>query len=610
MILILGGTTEGRVAVRVLDEAARPYYYSTRGDSQHIASPHAITLTGGMDNVEMEEFCRDKGIRLMIDAAHPFASRLHATVAQVSRTLDLPVIRFERLYPPRDSDIIWCRDFPDAVNRLRSLGITRLLALTGVQTIADLAQWWQEGDVECWFRILDRPESRRLAIRQGFPSDHLVPYDGDDPYGLMKRLHPEAIITKESGLSGGFEEKLHAARRLGIRILAIERPPMPEDFITVTGSHGLRRQIETLLPGFYTLRTGFTTGACATAASKAALTALLTGNDSIQDITFTLPNGEIMRMPVGNITIHSATSATATVIKDAGDDPDVTHGRQITATVTCSDSHAGIIFHGGEGVGTVTLPGLGLPIGSPAINPTPRSMMTRELSALTPRGLDVTISVPGGRELALKTFNPRLGIEGGISIIGTSGIVRPFSNEAFTASIRREMQVALAIGSSRIVLNSGAKSEHLVRALYPDLPAQSFIHYGNAVGEAIRIAAELQVPRLTIGLMIGKAVKLAEGNLDTHSNKVTLNRDFLRNVANEAGCTPAALEVIDTLTLARELWTRLTPADSARFFPRILTLCHTTLTPLYHSPLTTLLISDSATANKIYKAEGGKSDLA
>lgn len=594
MILVLGGTTEGRMAVRVLDEAAQPYYYSTRGDSQHIVSPHARMLTGGMDRAEMERFCRDKGIRLLVDAAHPFASQLHATVAQVSRTLGLPAVRLERLYPQRDSDIIWCRDFPEAVTRLHTLGITRLLALTGVQTIGSLAPWWRNEGTECWFRILDRDESRDIAIRQGFPSDRLVPYDGDDPSALMERLHPEAIITKESGLTGGFEEKLRAARRLGIRILAIERPPLPQGFITVTGEHGLRRQVETLLPGFYPLRTGFTTGACATAASKAALTALLTGNSDITGITFTLPDGEVMHMPVESVTIHSATSATASVVKDAGDDPDVTHGQLIKATVTRTDTHTGVSFHGGEGIGTVTLPGLGLPIGSPAINPTPRDMMTRELTALCPsEGLDVTISVPGGRQLALRTFNPRLGIEGGISIIGTSGIVRPFSNEAFAASMRREMQVALAIGSPRIVLNSGAKSERYVRALYPDLPPQAFIHYGNAIGEAMRTAAALHVPSLTIGLMIGKAVKLAEGNLDTHSGKATLNRDFLCSVAREAGCSPAAIEVIGTLTLARELWTRLTPADAARFFPRILALCHTVLVPLYPSPLTSLLISDT-----------------
>lgn len=593
MILVLGGTTEGRMAARVLDDAAQPYYYSTRGDSQHLSSPNAVLVTGGMDRGMLLEFCRSKGIRLLIDAAHPFASRLHATVAEVSRALDLPVIRLERLYPPRDSDIIWCHDFPEAITRLRALGITRLLALTGVQTIGRLAPWWHSDSVECWFRILDRPESQRIASEQGFPSERLVMYDDSDPATLMTRLRPEAIITKESGITGGYEAKISAARSLGIRILAIERPPMPEGFVTVTGEHGLRRQVETLLPGFFPLRTGFTTGACATAASKAALTALLTGRTDISEITFTLPDGEVMCMHVDSVTIHSATSATASVIKDAGDDPDVTHGRLITATVAYATEHTGINFIGGEGVGTVTLPGIGLPIGSPAINPSPRAMMTRELSALYTGALDVTISVPGGRELALKTFNPRLGIEGGISIIGTSGIVRPFSNEAFTASIRREMQVAMAIGCDRIVLNSGAKSELYIRSLYPALPPQAFIHYGNAIGEAIVIASELGVNSLTIGLMIGKAVKLAEGNLDTHSSRVTFNRDFLLKVAHEAGCSSKATEAIKAITLARELWTRLTPQDAALFFPLILRLCHDTLTPLYPSSLTTLLISDS-----------------
>lgn len=133
--------------------------------------------------------------------------------------------------------------------------------------------------------------------------------------------------------------------------------------------------------------------------------------------------------------------------------------------------------------------------------------------------IHVTISVPGGEEVAARTFNPRLGVVGGISIIGTSGIVKPFSSEAFVNSIRKEMSVAQATGSPRIVINSGAKSEKYIRSLYPELPSQAFVHYGNFIGETIRIAAELGIRQLTLGVMIGKAVKLAEGHLDTHSKK-------------------------------------------------------------------------------------------
>ena len=286
--------------------------------------------------------------------------------------------------------------------------------------------------------------------------------------------------------------------------------------------------------------------------------------------------------------------ATAVVVKDAGDDPDVTNGREIVATVAFSDE-PGIHFLQGEGVGRVTLPGLGLPIGGPAINRVPREMMTRELSALYAGGLDVTISVPGGRELAQRTFNPKLGIVDGISIIGTSGIVRPFSNEAFVDAIRREVEVAVAVGAQRLVINSGAKSEAFLKKQYPDLPAQAFVHYGNFIGETLKIAADLKVSKVTMGIMLGKAVKLAEGHLDTHSKSVVMNKAFLKEVAAEAGCSPAAAAAIDRLTLARELWKGLPQDDADRFFPALLGRCRKvceTVYPAGAGELTLILIQE------------------
>ena len=227
-----------------------------------------------------------------------------------------------------------------------------------------------------------------------------------------------------------------------------------------------------------------------------------------------------------------------------------------------------------EGVGRVTLPGLGIPVGGPAINRVPRQMIERELSALYDGGLDVTISVPGGRELAQRTFNPKLGIVDGISIIGTSGIVRPFSNEAFVDAIRREIEVAVAVGAEPLVINSGARSEAFLKTRFPDLPAQAFVHYGNFIGETLKIAAELHIRKVAMGIMLGKAVKLAEGHLDTHSKTVVMNKVFLKDVAALAGCSPAAAAAIDRLTLARELWTALSPDDSRRFFSAIRSRCY------------------------------------
>lgn len=584
MILILGGTTEGRLAVRVADAAGSPYWYSTRGDLQQIDCLHGTHITGAMDEAAMAAFCSGHGIRLLVDAAHPFATELHSTVAAVAESLDIPVVRVERVYPEEDADIRWCDGYDDAVARLEADGITSLLALTGVQTIGKLRGYWSRHD--CWFRILRREESLEKASREGFPQDRLVYYEEDDEASLLARLQPQAILTKESGESGGFMDKVEAACAAGVPVYAVRRPILPAGFETVTGEHGLRKAIERLVPGFFPLRSGFTTGACATAAAKAALLTLL-GREVGDTVEIGFPDGERLSLPVA-----SCEPGTATVVKDAGDDPDVTNGISVVATVAYS-SEPGIHFLQGEGVGRVTLPGLGLPIGGPAINRVPRQMMELELSALYAGGLDVTISVPGGRELALRTFNPKLGVVDGISIIGTSGIVRPFSNEAFVESIKREIEVAIAVGSPILVINSGAKSEAFLKARYPELPAQAFVHYGNAIGETLKIAADLNVPKVVLGVMIGKAVKLAEGHLDTHSKSVVMNKAFLKEVAAEAGCSPAASESIDRLTLARELLAGLPEGDAGLFFKAIHDRCEAVCSTVYPaSKLAILLLGE------------------
>lgn len=607
MILILGGTTEGRASVRIADEGSGPYYYSTKGSLQEIECAHGIRLTGGMDTASMEIFCREKGIRLLIDAAHPFATALHRTVAEVSTSLQLPVIRYERRYPPRDPELIWCNDYADAIRKLDEQGTHNLLALTGVNTIAPLRPWWEK--YPTWFRILEREESLAIAMKQGFPSEHLLFYQEEDDAGeWMDRLQPDAIITKESGQTGYFTEKVTAARKRSIPVFVVKRPALPETFYFVYGEDGLRKQIERLLPEFFPLHHGYTTGACATAAAKAALIALLNKEKQTQS-SITLPSGELITLPVAE-TEWESDSAICSVIKDAGDDPDVTNGSKIIAKVTLSKEPASapIRFVAGTGVGTVTLPGLGLEVGGPAINTTPRKMIVEELTAVLEEyrqsiphnakttevcGLTVTISVPGGEELAARTFNPKLGIVGGISIIGTSGIVRPFSTDAFIASIRKEAEVAKAIGCTTLIINSGAKSERYLKARYPELPPQAFVHYGNFIGETLKIASSLDFPQVVMGIMIGKAVKLAEGFLDTHSKKVVMNKDFLKDLAHQAGCAEDTIQKIDTITLARELWQLLPAEEQEAFFNLLLKRCHEHCTPLLpKGELSILLITE------------------
>ena len=511
MILIFGGTTEGRRAAQILEEAGKPFWYSTRSNGQDIEMVHGIRVTGGMNPDEMADFCRKNAIRLIVDAAHPFATELHHNISETAQNLNLQVIRYERQYEPHTEDICWCRDYETAILQLKEHGIHRLLSLTGVQTINRLSGYWKEN--ECWFRILDRDTSREMAVREGFPEDHLVYYEHEDTASLIARLKPQAILTKESGTTGGFPEKIEAASKT--------RTPV------VNGPHGLRLKIQELLPDFFELHTGLTTGTCATAAAVAAFTKHLT-------VSVRIPDGEDIEVQIDRIEGN-----TATVIKHAGDDPDITDGLEIQATVKISSSACQeVVIHGGEGVGIVTLPGLGLPIGAPAINEVPQKMIRDNLLPLLPEGMgaDVLISVPQGYKVGSRTFNPRIGVQGGISIIGTSGIVKPFSLEARISSIRKEMAVGLEVvrGKRReergetdapeIVINSGAKSESFLHHRFPELPLQAFVHYGNYIGETIRIASELGVKHLVMGLMIGKAVKLAEGNLDTHSHQVTMNR--------------------------------------------------------------------------------------
>lgn len=587
MILILGGTTEGRLAVKVADEAGSPYYYSTRGIQQEIACRNGIHLTGGMDVEAMTNFCIHHQIRLLVDAAHPFAVGLHQTVHETAIRLNLPVVRVERSYPERATDIVWCEDYEDAVRQLEKDRIHSLLSLTGVQTIGKLRGYWVKHP--CWFRILKRDESLALARNQGFDEQRIVYYQAEDEESLLKRLTPQAILTKESGETGGFQQKIDAARMLGIPVYVVKRPSLPDSFMNVTGEYGLRKQIEKWVPGFYPLRSGYTTGACATAASKAALLGLL-GRDIPSLIPIRFPNGETLSLPVVDVQ-WGEESVSAIVVKDAGDDPDVTHGHRIVSTIRFS-SHPGIHFLQGEGVGKVTLPGLGLEIEEPAINKVPRQMMEQELSALYQGGLDVTISVPDGRELAKRTFNPKLGIVDGISIIGTSGIVRPFSSEAFVEAIRREIEVAQALGCTHLVINSGAKSERYLKIEFPDLLPQAFVHFGNFIGETLRIADELHIPEVTMGIMIGKAVKLAEGFLDTHSKKVVMNKAFLKQLAIKSGCSQEALALIENLTLARELWEHLSEADASLFFTELLDNCYAHCRPLMSDGKLTILLID------------------
>jgi cobalt-precorrin-5B (C1)-methyltransferase len=288
------------------------------------------------------------------------------------------------------------------------------------------------------------------------------------------------------------------------------------------------------------LRRGWTTGACATAAAKSAFHALSTG-EFLDPVTITLPRGQQPSFALA-VARRKAETATAGIIKDAGDDPDVTHGALVLATVRPLPVGAGVRFRAGPGVGTVTLPGLQLPPGEPAINSVPRRMIAEAIAEVAsatgaPGDIEVEIAIPGGEALAERTVNARLGIVGGLSILGTTGIVIPYSCAAWIHSIHRGIDVARASGVAHVAGSTGRTSEAAVQALY-GLPDIALIDMGDFVGGMLKYLRTHPIPRVTIAGGLAKMTKLAQGMLDLHAKRGDVDLAFLAGLAEGAGATP------------------------------------------------------------------------
>jgi cobalt-precorrin-5B (C1)-methyltransferase len=310
------------------------------------------------------------------------------------------------------------------------------------------------------------------------------------------------------------------------------------------------------------LRTGWTTGTCAAAAAKAAATALVTGEPQSR-VEIKLPKKgeerrvffEVERCEVG----QAGAWAEAVVVKDAGDDPDVTHGAQLMVRVSWREG-AGIELDRGDGVGVVTKPGLGLPVGGPAINEVPRRMISYSLEeVLEPeeRGVRVVVSVPGGEAMAERTTNARLGIVGGISILGTTGIVRPFSTAAWAASVVQAINVMGAQGLDTFVLSTGGLTERAAMRLLPDLEEVCFVEVGDFTGQAIKGAVKNGLRRGFFVGMAGKLAKLAAGVMMTHWTRSKVDNDLLAQITAEAGGSSELVEEVNGANTARhayELW--------------------------------------------------------
>jgi cobalt-precorrin-5B (C1)-methyltransferase len=306
-----------------------------------------------------------------------------------------------------------------------------------------------------------------------------------------------------------------------------------------------------------TLRTGYTTGTTAAAATKGALYALITGKP-VDQVKVSLPKDKSATLKITRTNIEGP-RVTCVAIKDGGDDPDVTHGAEICSTVSFNKETGKINIYGGNGVGRVTKPGLGLDVGKVAINPTPMKMLEQAIrevaqGQLNKLGIDVVISVTNGEEIAKKTDNPRLGIVGGISILGTTGIVLPYSTASFAASIRQSLDVAIAMGAGDvIVLTTGGRSEDFAREIFPSLSEHSFVRMGDFAGFSIRQCVHKKIKKAVIAGFVGKLTKMAMGVKQTHVAGSHVNMEFMARLAAECNSPTKVLEEIKNANTARHV---------------------------------------------------------
>jgi cobalt-precorrin-5B (C1)-methyltransferase len=319
------------------------------------------------------------------------------------------------------------------------------------------------------------------------------------------------------------------------------------------------------------LRTGFTTGTSATAAAKAGLLSII-NQTKIESVDVKLPKGSFIKIPI-HLCKFGKNKSTCCVIKDGGDDPDVTHGAEIVVELSLTDKFNEIEIDGGEGVGIVTKPGLGLELNKAAINPVPKKMIKENLKEILEKyllktGIKVIISVPKGRKLGPKTDNPRIGILNGISILGTSGIVIPFSTASYAASIRQNLDVSIAMGNDIVVLTTGGRSENFAKKIV-DLPEHCFIQMGDFSGYTIQQCARKNIKKAYVVGFIGKLAKMAAGVKQTHVKGSKVDMSFLSELARKCNASEKVIEKIKKANTARHVSEIIIENSVSGFFDEI-----------------------------------------
>jgi len=356
-------------------------------------------------------------------------------------------------------------------------------------------------------------------------------------------------------------------------------------------------------------RTGFTTGACAAAAARAATLGLVNGQVP-ENVECLLPNDQVVNFSITDGHCDDR-CAHAVVVKDAGDDPDCTHGAHLTADVCLIKNQPGVVLlKGGAGVGTITMAGLGLAVGGPAINPVPRRNIEDNVrlaagALLDQHGLDVTISVPEGEAMSKKTLNARLGIIGGISILGTTGIVRPYSTSAFRASVIQGIEVAAAQGQDTVVLTTGGRTEKFVMKELPDLAGACFVQMGDFLSYALDTSVKEGIRHVIIGGMVGKLTKMAQGETITHAGRAEVSTDLLADLAHDSGAPADVCNDIRAAETARYAAERMAELGLVDAFHNALAqrVVHTLAERYPRKFKLTVLVCDFD-GNKIAQAQG------